>query len=634
MDRSPLKFPRSPFSTPLSGSAKEAELRIRSMVQWKKKRPPLWLLVLTAALCLLCGSLVSCQSQSSAIQDDALAQLLLEHAALPDAPEDTQVTAQLLAQFTQDGRTLGAAAVRQGSQYVLVLGAVDSRTLTPCGTFYQAVSNLPPHCMAVTRYDGSPALLYTCNGLSQGLSYGEAGLAALDGDSLVWSWPVEGDLREEGSPAKEAYDAYWLAYHALLAPGGVDVFLLTDHAVINGDGPQWTPDHNETFFPAPEDELPIGVLYQSRVWLEEFTRDGNNPLNAANTSALWSIQSLTAYNFQYPNQKDSESAYTLLARADTDDSLYFAAHILFDREVGAISNVCDYVVGSLEEVTEQVLDDPAREEALSQSQQRDALILSYYQQFYPGQNVYWSAQEPSQPQEWDIHLESATYAGQALLYETTGVAFSIQMDVYSSGSWGRFVQPALIVLSQGQDGSFQSALGEPNFSTDGMAIEDVIRQVNWNLLDLEVCLYRDGYPNPIGPGNWYDLFRPAYDGEPDLQILEDYTPIYYPDDHWERWSAEGFSALRYYQAAEDRYILNTVDVTRDDLYTPRGIRVGATRAEVLEAYPEAVSGDYWGLYPGRDYLWYCKDSNDFGAAILFFFQGDTLTQITLNDMFD
>lgn len=57
-----FKLPPSPFSTPLSGSAREAELRVRSMFQWKKRRPPLWLLGLAAALCLLCGSLVSCQS--------------------------------------------------------------------------------------------------------------------------------------------------------------------------------------------------------------------------------------------------------------------------------------------------------------------------------------------------------------------------------------------------------------------------------------------------------------------------------------------------------------------------------------------------------------------------------------------
>ena len=54
-------FPASPFSTRLSGSARETELRIRSIFQWQKKRPPVWLMLVTAMLCLSCGSLVSCQ---------------------------------------------------------------------------------------------------------------------------------------------------------------------------------------------------------------------------------------------------------------------------------------------------------------------------------------------------------------------------------------------------------------------------------------------------------------------------------------------------------------------------------------------------------------------------------------------
>ena len=54
-------IPRSPFSTPLSGSARETEDRIRNIFQYKKKRPPILLLVLACALALLCGGLVSCQ---------------------------------------------------------------------------------------------------------------------------------------------------------------------------------------------------------------------------------------------------------------------------------------------------------------------------------------------------------------------------------------------------------------------------------------------------------------------------------------------------------------------------------------------------------------------------------------------
>ena len=59
MNPSSLIPPRSPFATRLSGSAKETELRIRSIFQWKKKRPPVLIMALMGVLILLCGSLVS-----------------------------------------------------------------------------------------------------------------------------------------------------------------------------------------------------------------------------------------------------------------------------------------------------------------------------------------------------------------------------------------------------------------------------------------------------------------------------------------------------------------------------------------------------------------------------------------------
>ncbi|MCI8869888.1 MAG: hypothetical protein HFF39_04995 [Lawsonibacter sp.] len=58
------EIPRTWFSTSLSGSARAAEGRIRNVFQKNKKRPPLWLMALCAAVCLLCGSLVSCQGRT------------------------------------------------------------------------------------------------------------------------------------------------------------------------------------------------------------------------------------------------------------------------------------------------------------------------------------------------------------------------------------------------------------------------------------------------------------------------------------------------------------------------------------------------------------------------------------------
>lgn len=56
-------MPHTPFSTPLSGSAKETEIRIRSIMSGPKKRPPIPFLILMFSVCIFCGNIVSCQQR-------------------------------------------------------------------------------------------------------------------------------------------------------------------------------------------------------------------------------------------------------------------------------------------------------------------------------------------------------------------------------------------------------------------------------------------------------------------------------------------------------------------------------------------------------------------------------------------
>ena len=70
MTPNPHSPPRSPFAASLSGSAKETELRLRSIFQWKKRRPPALFLLLAALCVLLCSSLVSCQQAPAPVQGD------------------------------------------------------------------------------------------------------------------------------------------------------------------------------------------------------------------------------------------------------------------------------------------------------------------------------------------------------------------------------------------------------------------------------------------------------------------------------------------------------------------------------------------------------------------------------------
>lgn len=56
-------MPHTPFSTPLSGSARETEIRLKNIFSGPKKRPPVLFLALMFSICVFCGNLVSCQAR-------------------------------------------------------------------------------------------------------------------------------------------------------------------------------------------------------------------------------------------------------------------------------------------------------------------------------------------------------------------------------------------------------------------------------------------------------------------------------------------------------------------------------------------------------------------------------------------
>ena len=83
------KMPRTPFSTPLSGSAKETELRLKNIFSGPKKRPPLPFLILMFSVCIFCGNLVSCQMAETEAPGAGASSSLAD---LPDPPEQKPET--------------------------------------------------------------------------------------------------------------------------------------------------------------------------------------------------------------------------------------------------------------------------------------------------------------------------------------------------------------------------------------------------------------------------------------------------------------------------------------------------------------------------------------------------------------
>lgn len=596
---------RTPFSTALSGSARETERRIRNIFLWKKKRPPVLVLVLAAVLIALCGGLVSCQERTEPVT------LVMDTQYYDTQGNYIEIPALAMSADTQP--TAGVTAINQALSQL----KQEYQNILDGNIYGSSLSDAENHCLLypseTQRYWN---LVFFREEFHTDLNTGHI-------TSLVYNKEtgqqvtLEEALELAGQTADDLCQALADQYDPTLGQDIPGADLCIQNQTVEG-------------FRMGADDQPIFYL-TARV--DDRDDTASDFVSGSDNLYIWSDGTFTLYD-QYA-VTDLQPLVPSEECIDLNPPLWRQWNFSGGEPEGGLSSASGLQLSD------------------SDTKLRDELILTYYQQAYPERNTYWLSDLPAAPQEGDVVLGSVTYAGEALLYETTGVAFWIQTSQFSSSQWTTPIpQPSLIVLSRGQDGSFQGVLGEPtaSFSIEEMEMEDIIRQTAWNLLNIEVCLFRDGYPNPIGPGNWYDLFNSAYVGKPEIQILEGWEPIYSEGSYWERWSVEGFSALRYYAADRDTFSLNTLNVTRDDLYTPRGIRVGASREDVLTAYPEAVTGNYWDKYPDEpDMLSYIPwsfhdpsqvtdfsdlESPCFGPAILFFFNGDTLRQITLTNMLD
>lgn len=630
----PHNFPRSPFSTPLSGSAREAEERIRNIFQYKKTRPPLPLFLAACVLALFCGGLVSCQTGENAassqmMEEGAVWDTLRRSADVSGLDDRDGLAYTMLASVSGEDYTLAALSVHDFyPRYTLVIGAADTQTGELLGPVFQTSGyGSLPTCTAISQYGGAPALLYTANGMHLGLSWGEAGLVSWDGEDLDWAWPVEGDLRDESSYAYASYNAYWEDHLALLAPGGVDVFTRTGYAVIDGDGPQWSVDHSENFYIPEEGDLPIPIPYQTRVWVENFTRDSRNALSAGNRSALYHIVSMKAEE-PVPGQREGDSLYSMLAFCDgeAEDGAggWFSAVLLFDQETGQVGDVLAWAQGDREEVE-------LPRESWGGLEERDRLIAEYYQSqgysqiYFPGEAV------PEVLPETALAIESIVYGDETAGGAARSIAYEVTFRAYDAEGMSDYV----VLQKDGADGSFLRLLGQYPAHT-GKSARDAAFQETFGLMDADASLLYDNASAPVGLGDWQAPPYLVQGGEPAVEILENGEPIYNPGDYWDRWSVDGFTALRYYHASEDRWTVQSIETTRTDLRTYRGIQVGDSRSMVQNLYPELRDGDYWHLYDSteEDFLWYCDSSMDLGPALLFFFENDQVSRIVLYNMFD
>lgn len=264
------------------------------------------------------------------------------------APSMAQASPTLLQAYQQGDYTVAAATFQDAYDTYLVIGVIDDATGSLADTPYISVRQGGTAHAVLSQQDGETCMLYTFNQVNQEVVSGECGAIGLEGGHLLWSWPVQGTLLDGDSQLRSDYDAWCGEYLALMAPGGVDLFQRSQSDAVDGEEPQWIPYTRESFYRAPEQDLPLDVYDAIRVWLEEFTRKEYNPWAIPDASAVWQISSITPEEGKWSGE--GETVYSVVARADCEKDLCLKASIRFNHTTGTVSEVLTSAAGSEEEL--------------------------------------------------------------------------------------------------------------------------------------------------------------------------------------------------------------------------------------------------------------------------------------------
>lgn len=291
--------------------------------------------------------------------------------------------------------------------------------------------------------------------------------------------------------------------------------------------------------------------------------------------------------------------------------------------VALFSTSCSKLPGKSAEKEPVAASDPICDAVLSH-------LLFTYQLL---SDAYYANDAPSVPKEDDLRIDSLTYAGEAILQETTYAAYELVYSMYwftssdaqPEGKYGwHTIDPCFVVLKQIADGqSFNEVIGISYGDETGKRADEIISEVVYGLMDIAVSFQFDEYSPLVGPGA---SFIPLPE-IPKEEILIDAEPIHSDGDYWVRFSFRELNAICYHDASQSLDTIYSIDTTRTDVQTQKGIRVGQTRAQVEKTYPDARNRPFWG-YTG-DYLWWSRNESAMGASIVFWFDDDRVVKIEL-----
>ena len=685
-----MKVPHTRLSTHMSGSAKATEQRLRNLFA-RHKRPALLLVAVVALAIGLCGGLVACRSTTQAgsfTMDtqyyDALGNYI-EIPRLTAEGEGAREVNQALAVLKSQYQTVMAAPVNTaGGQRCLFYPAVterydnlifylDSASSGNDGDIYTLVYDRQED-RVVTLTEALELAGTTEDALCRGaeeylngeLPEAEVALSARDG--AVTGFRIRDDgsvefyltcMTDDTGPAVDAVDGWqhllvyadgsWRHYNCKATAPLTEELLIPMGELASFEMPlwyQWGPSGGVPEGGFQLEQIPEQVETQAQAFLEGegyhappdslLLQACFDDLSGLELASEWQgYDALECYRMTY-SVPDTHRAVDLLFFRRGEDYTYVGELIGMDYqtvEPTRLASVGSYNYAVMYHLLEESIltafpeTDAMLRDAPMPLAARSAAVAYFYSNRPADMSVFFADQAPLQPAERTMRIDGADYLGLRLLNETYGVVYQLRCSGWEDGDWYSYPEPLWLVFQLGQGGDMTTVLGE---SVPRETVEQAALEQGCHLVDGTVALWRDGYPNPAGPGSEVGFFLE----EPVVTIMEDADPIYQEGDWWQQMEWEGLSALCYCNA-DGSYAIQRLETTRTDLSTDRGIRVGSTRAEVEAAYGEKLSRtDYWGLYPGEDYLWYCADPEGWGAAILFFFDGDGVSRIVLNNMFD
>ena len=638
-----MKLPKTRLSTRMSGSAKATEQRLRHLFA-RHKRPALALVAVVALAIGLCGGLVACRSATQAgsfTMDtqyyDALGNYI-EIPRLTAEGEGAQAVNQALSALKSQYRTVMAAPMNTaGGQRCLFYPAVterydnlifylDSASSGNDGDFYALVYDRQKD-RVVTLTEALELAGTTEDALCRGaeeylngeLPEAEVALAAQDG--TVTGFRIRNDggvefylscMTDDADPAVDAVDGWqhllvyadgsWSHYNCKATAPLTEELLIPAEELAGFDTPlwyQWGPSGG-----APESgfllqQIPEQVETQAQVFLEGegyhappdslLLRACFDDLSGLELASEWQgYDALECYQMTY-SVSDTHRGVDLLFFRRGEDYTYVGELIGMDYqavEPTRLASVGPYNYAVMYHLLEEGIltafpeADAMLRDAPMPLAARSAAVAYFYSNRPADISIFFADQAPLQPEGRTMRIDGADYLGLRQLYETYGVVYQLRCSGWEDGGWYSYPEPLWLVFQLDQGGDM-TVLGE---SVPRETVEQAALEQGYHLVDGTVALWRDGYPNPAGPGSEVGFFRE----EPVVTVLEDAEPIYQEGDWWQQMEWEGLSALCYCNA-DGSYAIERLETTRTDLSTDRGIRVGSTRAEVEAAYGEELS---------------------------------------------